>query len=100
MKVEELKALNKNERTFSISFDDNESVEIVGLLKNRVNLIVRKEWGMKMIQYGFGYNQEFKIWEIYSLKLCDCGSHYCKSLLFASSSEESIIEYMKTIIKK
>lgn len=43
MKVEELKALNKNERTFSISFDDNESVEIVGLLKNRVNLIVRKE---------------------------------------------------------
>ena len=43
MKVKELKALNKNERTFSISFDDKERVEIIGLSKNRVNLIVRKD---------------------------------------------------------
>lgn len=43
MKVEELKSLKKNERTYSISFDENESVEIVGLLKNRINLIVRKD---------------------------------------------------------
>ena len=43
MKVEELKALNDKEKTYSISFEDDEIVETVGLLKNRVNLIVRKE---------------------------------------------------------
>ncbi len=42
MKVEELKALNKNERVFSISFDSNESVDIVALRQNRINFVVKK----------------------------------------------------------
>jgi len=43
MKIEELKSLNANEKTYSISFDEDESVEIVALKENRVNLIVKKE---------------------------------------------------------
>ena len=42
MKVEKLKALNKNEKTFSIIFDKNESVEIIAIKENRINLIVKK----------------------------------------------------------
>jgi hypothetical protein len=42
VKIVELKALNKNEKAYSVSFDDDESIEIVGLSRNRVNLIIRK----------------------------------------------------------
>jgi len=43
MKVEELKALEKEDRVFSISFEEDETIEIVSLRKNRINLIVKKE---------------------------------------------------------
>jgi len=42
MKVEELKALGKD-RAFSISFDDDETIEIVALKENRINFMVKKK---------------------------------------------------------
>lgn len=43
LKIHELKTLSAKERAFSIELSKDETIEIVKLKNNKVNLIVKKE---------------------------------------------------------